>query len=143
MISKSCKYAIRATVFIAAKVATGEKLGVKEIAEEIEAPPAFTAKILQNLSKHKIVNSLKGPYGGFFCEKYQLQIPVIDIVNAIDGLAVFKECIMGLHNCSDAHPCPMHHKYAENRNNIKLSYQQTTIGDLASDFSSGTTYLKN
>lgn len=143
MISKSCKYAIRAIVFIASQAGTSAKPGVKEIAEEIEAPPAFTAKILQKLSKHKIVTSLKGPYGGFFCEKYQLELPVIDIVNAIDGLDVFNECVMGLHNCSDEHPCPMHYKYAENRNNIFLSYQRTTIGDLASDFSLGNSYLKN
>lgn len=143
MISKSCKYAIRAIVFIASQAGTSAKPGVKEIAEEIEAPPAFTAKILQKLSKHKIVTSLKGPYGGFFCEKYQIELPVIDIVNAIDGLDVFKECVMGLHNCSDEHPCPMHYKYAENRNNILLSYQRTTIGDLASDFSLGNSYLKN
>src|SRR5690606_33988435 len=112
MLSKSCKYAIRATVFIASKAGENVKLGVKEIAEEIEAPPAFTAKILQNLNKYKIVTSLKGPYGGFFCEKYQLDLPIVEIVNAIDGLAIFKECVMGLHRCSDEHPCPMHHHYA-------------------------------
>lgn len=143
MISKSCKYAIRATVFIASQPGKSSKPGVKEISEEIEAPPAFTAKILQSLSKHKIVTSIKGPYGGYFCEKHQLKLPVLDIVNAIDGVAVFKECVMGLHNCSDEHPCPLHYKYAENRDKILLSYQETSIGDLARDFSAGKTYLKN
>ncbi|MFO7721161.1 MAG: Rrf2 family transcriptional regulator [Gillisia sp.] len=143
MISKSCKYAIRATVFIASQAVKNVKPGVKEIAEEIEAPPAFTAKILQNLSKYKIVTSLKGPYGGFYCENYQLDLPVIDIVNAIDGVAVFKECVMGLHNCTDEHPCPMHYKYAENRKDLLLSFQQTTIGNLARDLSAGIVYLKN
>lgn len=143
MISKSCKYAIRAVVFIASQAPKNGKPGVKEIAEEIEAPQAFTAKILQSLSKYKIVTSLKGPYGGFYCESYQLELPVIEIVNAIDGLAVFKECVMGLHNCTDEHPCPMHYKYAETRNNLLLSFQQTTIGNLASDLTRGNVYLKN
>jgi len=143
MISKSCKYAIRAAIFIASQAGDNKKLGVKEIADEIEAPPAFTAKILQTLNKHKIVTSLKGPYGGFFCETYQLNLPVIDIVNAIDGTAVFKECVMGLHLCSDEHPCPMHHQYAEIRNNLLQSFQQTTLGSLASDLSGGNVYLKN
>lgn len=143
MLSKSCKYAIRAAVFIASRAGENVKLGVREIAEEIEAPQAFTAKILQNLNKYKIVTSLKGPYGGFYCEKYQLDLPAIEIVNAIDGVAVFKECVMGLHNCSDEHPCPMHYKYAEIRNNLLLSFQQTTIGNLARDLSVGNVYLKN
>lgn len=143
MISKSCKYAIRAAVFIASQAGNSRKLGVKEIADEIEAPAAFTAKILQTLNRHKIVTSLKGPYGGFFCEAYQLNLPVIDIVNAIDGTAVFRECVMGLHRCSDDHPCPMHHQYAEIRNNLMQSFQQTTLGSLATDLSGGNVYLKN
>lgn len=143
MISKGCKYAIRAAVFIAAQADTGKKFGVKEIAEEIEAPPAFIAKLLQILNKHKIVTSLKGPYGGFYCEAYQLDLPVIDIVNAIDGKAVFNECVMGLHLCSNAHPCPMHHHYAEIRDNLESSFQQTTLRTLATDLSVGDVFLKN
>lgn len=143
VISKSCKYAIRAAVFIASRAGKDVKLGVKEVAEEIEAPTAFTAKILRTLNKYKIVTSLKGPYGGFYCEIYQLELPVIEIVNAIDGLAVFKECVMGLHQCSDEHPCPMHHKYAKTRNEFFRSFEETTIGSLAADLSKGAVYLKN
>lgn len=143
MISKSCKYAIRAAVFIASRAREDVKLGVKEVAEEIEAPKAFTAKILRTLNKYKIVTSLKGPYGGFYCENHQLNLPVIEVVNAIDGLSVFKECVMGLHQCSDNHPCPMHGKYAKTRNAFFKSFEETTIGSLASDLTKGAVYLKN
>tara|TARA_A100001391_G_C4998832_1_gene260180 strand:+ start:425 stop:865 length:441 start_codon:yes stop_codon:yes gene_type:complete len=143
MISKSCKYAIRAAVFIASKANKCIKLGVKEIAAEIEAPAAFTAKILQTLNKYKIVTSLKGPYGGFYCEKYQLDLPVIEVVNAVDGLAVFRECVMGLHECSDAHPCPMHHKYAATRDQLMKIFQETSIGSLAANLSQGSVHIKN
>lgn len=143
MISKSCKYGIRAAVFIAANTGNGEKLGVKEISGEIQAPTAFTAKILRTLNKHKIVTSLKGPYGGFFCERHQLDLPVVDIVNAVDGLSVFKECVMGLHQCSDAHPCPMHEKYACTRDQLMKTFKETTVGSLAADFSKGSVFLRN
>ena len=143
MISKSCKYAIRAAVFIASRAGEDVKLGVKEIAQEIEAPTAFTAKLLQILNKHKIVTSLKGPYGGFFCERYQLDLPVLDIVNAIDGLAIFKECVMGLHQCSDVHPCPMHNRYACSRDELLKTFSKTTLGGLASDIAAGATFLTN
>lgn len=143
MISKSCKYAIRASVFIASKAEEDIKLGVKEIAAEIEAPAAFTGKILQTLNKHKIVTSLKGPYGGFYCEAYQLNLPVIEIVNAVDGLSVFRECVMGLHECSDEHPCPMHHKYSKTRDLLMRTFQETTLGSLAEDLSNGAVHIKN
>ncbi|HUH46987.1 MAG TPA: Rrf2 family transcriptional regulator, partial [Arenibacter sp.] len=80
MISKSCKYALRAAIYLASKADGDIKLGVKEIATEIEAPQAFTGKVLQILKKHRIISSLKGPYGGFFFEKHQLDLPIINIV---------------------------------------------------------------
>src|SRR5690606_31330199 len=143
MISKSCKYAIRAAIYIASKSKDNIKLSVKEIAKGIDAPEAFTAKILQVLNKHKIVTSLKGPYGGFFCEKYQLELPVLEVVNAIDGLAIFRECVMGLHQCSDEHPCPMHLKYATTRDNLLKTFEETTMGGLASDLSTGSSFITN
>lgn len=143
MISKSCKYAIRASVFVASMKNENIKLSVKEIAKEIEAPPAFAGKILQILTKHNIITSLKGPYGGFFCVKYQLDLPVLEIVNAIDGLSVFRECVMGLHYCSDDHPCPMHSEYSKTRAVLLKSFQETTIGSLAERLSGGGSYLTN
>lgn len=143
MISKSSKYAIRATIFIASESVGDKKLSIKDIATAIEAPPAFTGKILQKLNKNKVVTSLKGPYGGFFCEKYQLELPVIDVVKAIDGLAVFYECVMGLHQCSDAHPCPMHFEYIKTRNSMLKTFQNTTIGSLAENLKEGSVFLKN
>ena len=143
MISKSCKHAIRAAIYIASKAGDNIKRSVKEIAKEIEAPEAFTGKILQILTKHRIVTSIKGPYGGFYCEKPQLEIPVLNIVNAIDGLQVFKECVLGLHDCSDDHPCPMHHQYAPTRNNMFKSFQETTIGDLALNVNKGNVFINN
>lgn len=143
MISKSCKYAIRAAVFIASRAKEDVKFSVKEIAEEIEAPTAFTAKILQTLNRYKIVTSLKGPYGGFFCEQYQLELPVLEIVNAVDGLAVFRECVMGLHQCLDDHPCPMHFSYSKTREQMLKSFEGMKIGGLAKNFTGGLTFLRN
>ena len=143
MISKSCKYAIRATVYIASKTQGSLKLGVKEIASEIGAPAPFTAKILQLLNRHGIVTSLKGPYGGFFCDEKQLNLPVIEIVSAVDGLAVFRECVMGLHICSDEHPCPMHYKYAETRDRLLKTFRETSISSLAEDLTSGSAFISN
>lgn len=143
MISKSCKYSIRAAVFIASKAGEGIKLNVKDIAKEIDAPEAFTAKILQILNKHRIITSLKGPYGGFFIDEYQLEQPIINIVNAIDGMAVFRECGLGLKKCSDTHPCPLHHKFAVARESLRDVFQNTTLQHLAQGLKEGTSFIKN
>jgi len=143
MLSKSCKYAIRATIFVASKTVQHEKLSVKQIAKAIDAPEAFTAKILQILTKHKLLSSLKGPYGGFFIEPYQLEQPVINIVNAVDGLAVFKECGLGLKQCSENHPCPMHNEYKLVRDKLLATFEETTIAKLVSTLNEGAAYVNN
>lgn len=143
MISKSCKYAIRASVFIASKAQENIKVGVKEIAAEIEAPEAFTGKILQTLNKSKIVTSLKGPYGGFYCDESQLDVSIIEVVRAIDGTGVFTDCVFGLHQCSDSHPCPMHFEYSKTRDQMYISFKNTTLRSLAENLSTGIAFLKN
>ena len=143
MISKSCKYAILAAILLASKTDDDVKLSAKEVAKEIEAPEAFIGKVLQILRKHRIISSLKGPYGGFYCEKHQLNIPIINIVNAVDGLAVFNECVLGLHVCSSEHPCPMHHQYIKSRNIMLKSFEETTIGDLATNLKLGSVFITN
>lgn len=143
MISKSCKYAFRAAILLASKSEEDVKLSVKEIAHEIEAPEAFTGKVLQILKKHRLINSLKGPYGGFFCEKRHLKNPIIQIVNAIDGLSIFNECILGLHDCSDEHPCPMHNQHIETRKLLLKSFEGTTLAQLADGLNSGDVFITN
>ena len=143
MISKTCKYGIRAAVFVASKATDGVKLSVKDIAREIDAPEAFTAKILQTLNKHRIITSLKGPYGGFFIEDFQLDQPVINIVNAIDGMTVFWECGLGLKQCSNTHPCPMHDKFKVARETLRKVFQETTIRHLAGEMINGKAFLNN
>jgi len=143
MISKACKYGIRATIFVASKQAEGIKLNIKEIAREVDAPEAFTAKILQVLNKNHIITSLKGPYGGFFIEAYQLEQAVINIVKAIDGLSVFQECGLGLKQCSAIHPCPMHDQYKIARDALLEAFQNTTIRQLAEQVNGGDSYINN
>jgi Rrf2 family iron-sulfur cluster assembly transcriptional regulator len=141
MISKACQYALRAVIFLASKADDKIKLNVKQIAKEIDAPEAFTAKTLQLLNKHKIITSLKGPYGGFFIEDYQMDTPIIDIVHAIDGLQIFTACGLGLKQCSAAHPCAFHDIYTILRNSLQKAFEKTTIRKLAKKIENGTHFL--
>ncbi|NNU33130.1 Rrf2 family transcriptional regulator [Mucilaginibacter sp. S1162] len=107
ILSKSCEYAIRATVYIALKSGKNEKVGIIEVAEAIGSPMHFTGKILQTPVRKNILSSAKGPTGGFYLENGHLLF-LIDIVRAIDGNGLFSACVLGLEKCSETQPCPMH-----------------------------------
>src|SRR5690349_19568941 len=101
MLSTSCKYAIRAAVYIMSQSRKNYRPGIKEIAEEIESNEHTTAKILQVLVREGIIGSAKGPNGGFYAHPDSTPIYLMDIVKVIDGGGFFFECGLGLKECSE------------------------------------------
>ncbi len=143
MFSKSCEYAIRATIFIATHCCNESKVGIKEIAKEIDSPIAFTAKILQVLVKNNIIKSSKGVGGGFMVLKEDLKrITLSQIVVAIDGDSVFLRCGLGLSNCSEDHPCPVHEKFKFVKQDLAFMLENTTLEELSTGIKKGITFLK-
>jgi Rrf2 family protein len=143
MFSKTCEYALRACVFIAIGSADGKKLGIQEIAKEIESPMYFTGKILQNLVKAKIISSTKGPNGGFFLSPSAKPIPVISILEVLGCDAFFHRCALGLKDCSDTHPCPIHNEFKPYREGLLELLTSTTVQQLAGEIRNGNGHIIN
>ncbi|HRO41568.1 MAG TPA: Rrf2 family transcriptional regulator [Flavipsychrobacter sp.] len=137
MFSKACEYGIRATVYIAAETVNGSKVGIDEICAHIEAPKHFTAKILQVLTRHEIVSSQKGVNGGFYIDPQQQRMPIKLIVEAIDGNKLFIGCGLGLKQCSEERPCPLHHQFVGIREALNKMMDETTIDRLAVKLKNG------
>jgi Rrf2 family protein len=142
MFSKACEYALRAVLYISIKSVNGERLSMLEISKEIDAPVAFTAKILQSLVREGIISSTKGPKGGFFIETKAKEVTINDIVMAIDGVDVLHNCTLGLKECSDEFPCPLHAHVIAYKNHLREILHNTTLQDLVSDLAGGKTFLK-
>ena len=143
MFSKACEYAIRAALYIAAKSIEGSKLGIQEIAKEIDSPAHFTAKILQTLSREGIISSVKGPNGGFYLDPKSKPIPLNAVVKAIDGDDILSSCSMGLKQCSDKFPCPIHHEIKAYKNRLREVMKEKTLQQLSVELAAGKTYLRN
>jgi len=143
MFSKTCEYGIKATSHIAYQSQTGKRVSLKDIAEAIDSPVAFTAKIMQQLSKVGIVDSVKGPNGGFEIPLSKLDtVTLSDIVTAIDGNSIYVDCGLGLKACNEDKPCPVHHQFKFVRNNLRHMLETTRVRDLANGLHEGLTHLK-
>ncbi len=118
-----------------------ENAGIKEVAEYINASQHTVGKILQTLVRQRVINSVKGPSGGFYISKEQQKHPIINIIEAIDGKGVFKSCGLGLSKCSASHPCPIHNDYKEARDSIENLFRQKKVQDLCEPVTSGMAYL--
>ena len=142
MFSKSCEYAIRAAIYISAEGSIEKKVGIEDICGHIEAPIHFTAKILQILTRNKIVSSKKGVNGGFYLNKTQKNKPLIEVVQATDGKMLFSGCGLGLKDCSDEEPCPLHEKFKSIRANITKMMEESTIDSMAKKLKKGNGFLR-
>lgn len=143
MLSKSSEYAIRAMVSVQLQNWEGRRPGVEDVAKHIEAPVAFTAKILQPLTRHKLLHSAKGRGGGFFFSNEELEVTLFEVIKVIEGEGIFHRCGFGMKNCSDDNPCPLHHKYKEVRDQFESIVKNATVQSLAEKIRDGEAVMNN
>ena len=126
--SRACEYGIQGTLYIATK--QGERVGIKEIAMELKIPVHFLAKILQSLAEKGVLTSYKGVHGGFTLQRSPENIRLIDVVEAIDGLNFFENCILGFPECGNENPCPVHDRWGQIRDVISSMLSDDSLADL-------------
>ncbi len=130
MFSRAAEYAIRAMTFLATQP-SGKLSGAREIAQAEKIPIPFLWKILHNLARRKLIRSFKGLHGGYELASPAGKIRLEDIVHAMDNGDVVEGCVLGLAQCNEVNPCPLHHSWKDVRAKLTDMLQQTTLADLA------------
>jgi Rrf2 family iron-sulfur cluster assembly transcriptional regulator len=138
MLSSTCKYALRAVLYLAVYAGDGQKIGIKQISKDLEIPTPFLGKILQTLAKHRLLTSTKGPNGGFGLGIPPDDIRLMDVIEIIDGLDNFNRCVIGVGYCAEQEkPCALHSRYARMRDEIKEMFNTETVAQLAREVNKG------
>jgi Rrf2 family protein len=109
----------------------GKLVGAKKISQSEKIPMAFLWKILQSMGRSKLVRSFRGVGGGYQLARPADQIAIYEIVAATDGEAFSDRCILGLSECGDENPCPMHGTWKELRSRIDEMLKGTTLAILS------------
>jgi Rrf2 family protein len=137
MLSNTCKYALRALIYLGKFSTDDKRIGIKKISEDLGLSSPFLGKILQNMVKQKLLVSTKGPNGGFSLAKKPGEISLWEIVIKVDGEEFFTNCLISLEPCKSHDPskplCPVHSQYESLRNQIKSFYQGTTLELISKD----------
>lgn len=141
MLSSASKYAINAVLFLAMDSHESKKVGVKEIANSISVPEPFLAKLLQNLARRNVISSSKGPNGGFYLTEENKSQKLLVVVEQIDGLSKFEECVLGLKECSSEKPCPIHFSVQPLKKALLSELSDNSIASFAEKVKKGETFL--
>ncbi len=141
MFSRSTEYAIRAVVYLSMKSLEGKRFGIKTIAKELGLPEPYLAKVLQHLVRNRIIYSAKGPNGGFYANEQTRNISLLRIVEVNEGLDFFKRCGLGLNDCNEEKPCPIHDEYGKLRDGFYKSLSAKKISNIIEELEAGKTFV--
>jgi Rrf2 family protein len=130
VLSRTSQYAIQALIYIATQ-APGEPVLNRDIAERLNVPAAYLAKILQNLCKHGLLDSFRGRLGGFCLRDGMNKSSLMSVLQLTEGPDFTKNCILGLKECSDETACPMHFKWKPVKEKIISMLNMMTLDELA------------
>lgn len=128
--SRQCEYALQAVIYMSAQP---EKkfTNINEISDRLTIPMPFLGKTLQLLVQKKILESQKGPRGGFKLAKAPDEIALFHVVDAIDGTDFLTSCVLGFPECSSKNPCPMHSEWGILRDRVYQMLANKTIADIS------------
>jgi len=127
MISQTAEYALRAIVFLADQKGTPRTTA--QIAEATQIPAGYLAKVMQTLSRVKLVHSQRGLNGGFTLTMDPSALSMFDIISAVDPVRRFRECPLGLPTHGDD-LCPLHQHLEEAAGMLENKFKTTSMADL-------------
>jgi Rrf2 family protein len=127
--SKPAKLAIHILRYIADQ--NGEQLcTARDLAIESGVSEPTVAKVLQALAKDGILDSRKGPGGGFRMVHPASEISLWRIVTAIEGSPPLLDCVGGFEECSELNPCPLHEKWKVVKAELVSFLEETSLKDI-------------
>lgn len=130
MLTQTGEYALRALVHLA-REAGNDFRGVKEIARATGVPSNYLAKILQQLARTHVLDSQKGFGGGFRIARPLNEICLFDIVEPLERMDKFQQCVLGQRACNAEVACPLHDTWKGICDQYLGSLKRVTLQDVA------------
>ncbi len=128
--SKSFGYALRGILYVALMQDEQRKVQIDEIAKKLSVPKHFLGKIMQELVKAGLLQSTKGPYGGFELSDKTMSAPLMKLIEITGDVNQFNVCVLQMRVCNAVNPCPLHKDMEGVNEKLKTLFTQTTIADL-------------
>lgn len=79
-------------------------ISVRQISDRYNIPYELLAKILQKLSKSHILDSVKGPRGGYKLKSKYKKLNLIEFIEILEGPFGVTECLMDV-ECNQLSSC--------------------------------------
>ncbi|OFV84771.1 MAG: hypothetical protein A2620_05575 [Acidobacteria bacterium RIFCSPHIGHO2_01_FULL_67_28] len=106
---------------------------MREIAAGLGVPATYLAKVLQGLTRAGLLRAVRGPGGGVQLARPARDIRLWDVLAAVEPVGEFERCFLGLGECDDAHPCPLHESWGPIRARLLEMLQARSLDEFAAE----------
>lgn len=130
LLSKTCEYGIRASLFVASLPEGNKYVSIRRISTELGISYYFLTKVLQTLTRHNIMTSYRGPNGGVALARPASDISLGEMVTALEHDGCLDNCVLGLPGCGQRSPCPLHASWQQTREQIKSMFENANLAEL-------------
>ena len=127
-ITRKVEYALIALRHLQANE-QGKLSSAKALSSEYSIPKELLAKILQKLSKEKIIHSVKGPRGGYKISKDPSTINMTKIFEIMEGPMGIVDCYFDS-NCEQLNGCTIKEPLNRINQSIRTMFDKMTLADI-------------
>lgn len=130
ILSRACKYGLQAVIYLARQEDRSPVLS-KRIAEDLDIPQYYLAKILHDLSRQGLLKSFRGRRGGFKLARSADSIRPLEVVEAIEGRGFCDGCVLGiLPECPERAACVVHSQWSAIKSQIIAMLGEKSVREL-------------
>ncbi|MDZ7362571.1 MAG: Rrf2 family transcriptional regulator [candidate division KSB1 bacterium] len=124
------EYTVRAMLHLASQPA-GAVVQIYDIARQWDIPENFLRKIVQLLTKSKLVLSHRGVGGGIELAKPAEEITLLEVIEAAEGNLALNKCLISAGLCFRESWCAVHLVWHEVQEKMKEILRSRSMADLA------------
>lgn len=131
-LSTKAQYAVRAMVSLSLN-SSGEPISLKEIAAREELSLTYLEQLFVKLRRGDIVQSVRGPGGGYVLARPAAQIRVDEIIDSVEETLVPVSCMDDDGSCACNDQCVTHSVWQGLGERIRNFLASITLEDLTSE----------
>jgi Rrf2 family protein len=131
LLSRASQYTVQALIFLA-RQPRGRMVMVKEIADELDLPMHYLAKLIQPPTRAGWLTTARGRGGGVCLNPGAEAVTLFDILQLTESQRSADECLLGFKVCEDFNACVVHCQWKPIKQELAESLGRHSLASLAS-----------
>lgn len=132
MLTNTGIYALRAMIYLAAREGEGP-VRVDDVSAALDVPRNYLSKVLNALANEGMLNSLRGPHGGFRLAVPASELTLAAVLEPFEEIDEARSCLLGQGECDEANPCALHGRWSGVATEVAAFFRGTVLGDVVGD----------